>query len=159
MFLKRYPFYGVQFHPEKNVYEWIRNRNISHTENAIKMTQYFARFFVHESRKNANKFSGVDEENRMLIYNFPVTFTALVKSAFEQSYLFTETVQYGNGSIITCKCVSISMLKTVLGLLAAFFGHAIISLRCHLAASAFRRGANWPRRHFPAVPFGQRYYR
>lgn len=113
----RYPFYGVQFHPEKNLYEWIRNRNIPHSENAVKMAQYFARFFVNEARKNGNKFSGVDEENRMLIYNFPVTFTGLVKSAFEQSYLFMNTVQYGDGSIIpcnncSCKSRSISMLDT-----------------------------------------------
>lgn len=135
--LNRYPFYGVQFHPEKNIYEWIRNKNISHTENAIKMAQYFARFFVHETHKSANKFAGVDEENRMLIYNFPVTFTALVKSAFEQSYLFTDTVQYGNGSIISCsncscKSKSITMhdttfnrLKTVLIIFTMLYTYAI----------------------------------
>lgn len=102
-FICRYPFYGVQFHPEKSLYEWVAHKNIPHTENAIKMAQYFARFFVHEARKNGNRFSGVDEENRMLIYNFPVTFTALAKSAFEQCYLFTKDVEYGDGTIKPCK--------------------------------------------------------
>lgn len=57
-------------------------------------SQYFASFFVNECRKNGNKFTGIDEENRMLIYNFPTTFTGRVKSAFEQSYLFKSDVEY-----------------------------------------------------------------
>lgn len=92
--LYRYPFYGVQFHPEKNIYEWIRNRNIPHSSNAIITAQYFATFFVDECRKNDNHFESVDEENKVLIYNFPTTFTGLVKSAFEQSYLFKSGVRY-----------------------------------------------------------------
>ncbi|XP_037045526.1 gamma-glutamyl hydrolase-like isoform X2 [Bradysia coprophila] len=90
----RYPFYGIQFHPEKNIYEWIINRNISHTPNAIKAAQYFAYFFVDEARKNFNSFDSVDEENSMLIYNYQTNFTALVKSAFEQCYLFDSETDY-----------------------------------------------------------------
>lgn len=90
----RYPFYGVQFHPEKNLYEWIINRNISHTSNAIRVAQYFANFFADEARKSANTFASVDEENSVLIYNFPTNFTALVKSAYEQCYLFYDTTDY-----------------------------------------------------------------
>lgn len=88
LFSARYPFFGVQFHPEKSLYEWIRNRNISHTDNAITAAQYFANFFVNECRKNRNHFENVGEENRHLVYNFPVTFTAPINSTFEQSYLF-----------------------------------------------------------------------
>lgn len=94
MFQFRYPFYGVQFHPEKNIYEWIINRNISHTSNAIKAAQYFATFFVDEARKSFNTFGSVDEENSVLIYNFQTNFTALVKSAYEECYLFYETTDY-----------------------------------------------------------------
>lgn len=42
------PFYGLQFHPEKNVYEWIEGKRIPHGRNAVKITQYFANFFVDE---------------------------------------------------------------------------------------------------------------
>lgn len=91
---RQYPFYGVQFHPEKVVYEWIRHRNISHTPNAVMASQWFAKFFVDETRQNLNRFAGVDEENRYLIYNFQPTFTALVKSAFTQSYLFDGDSDY-----------------------------------------------------------------
>lgn len=91
---KQYPFFGVQFHPEKVIYEWIRNRNISHTSNAIRANQWFANFFVDQSRHSLNKFTDLDEENRVLIYNFQPTFTGLMKSAFEQSYLFKSDVDY-----------------------------------------------------------------
>lgn len=91
----RYPFFGVQFHPEKNIYEWIRSRNITHTSNAIKAAQYFATFFVGQSRRNHNIFpGGVEEENTVLIYNYPTNFTALVKSAYQQVYLFDEHADY-----------------------------------------------------------------
>lgn len=89
-----YPFYGVQFHPEKNLYEWIRNRNIPHDGHAIESAQYFATFFVNECRKSDNRFSGVDEENQVLIYNFPAKFTGRLNSTFEQSYLFEGSVDY-----------------------------------------------------------------
>lgn len=82
------PFYGIQFHPEKNIYEWVRNKNISHTPNAIKAAQYFADFFVNEARKSGQSFQSEAEIDRHVIYNFPVAFTGLKKSAFEQCYLF-----------------------------------------------------------------------
>ncbi|XP_058463331.1 gamma-glutamyl hydrolase-like isoform X4 [Malaya genurostris] len=88
---KTLPFYGIQFHPEKNVYEWVRNKNISHSVNAIKVSQYFADFFVSEARKSNHHFSSQDDIDRHVIYNFPVYFTGLKRSAFEQCYLFEET--------------------------------------------------------------------
>lgn len=92
---RRYPYYGVQFHPEKNLYEWIINRNISHTSTAIRAAQYFGNFFIDETRRSQNRFAGgVEEENRVLIYNYQTNFTALVKSAYEQCYLFDENVSY-----------------------------------------------------------------
>lgn len=45
---KRYPFYGVQFHPEKNLYEWVTGKNIPHGCNATLAAQYFANFFINE---------------------------------------------------------------------------------------------------------------
>lgn len=82
------PFYGIQFHPEKNIYEWVQNKNISHTPNAIKAAQYFADFFVNEARKSEQRFQSEEDIDRHVIYNYPVSFTGMKKSAFEQCYLF-----------------------------------------------------------------------
>lgn len=91
---KTLPFYGVQFHPEKNLYEWVRNKNISHTPNAIKAAQYFADFFVNEARRNDQHFAREEDIDKHVIYNFPASFTGLKRSAFEQCYLFEGNVDY-----------------------------------------------------------------
>uniref|UniRef100_A0AAV2L773 folate gamma-glutamyl hydrolase n=1 Tax=Knipowitschia caucasica TaxID=637954 RepID=A0AAV2L773_KNICA len=46
-----YPIYGVQWHPEKNPFEWTR-AYYAHSSNAVKVTFYFANFFVNEARKS-----------------------------------------------------------------------------------------------------------
>ncbi|XP_023297410.2 gamma-glutamyl hydrolase [Lucilia cuprina] len=85
---KKYPFYGTQFHPEKNIYEFIANRNITHTSKAIQASQYFADFLVNEARRNRQQFKNETEEVQHLIYNYAPVYTALKGSSFEQQYLF-----------------------------------------------------------------------
>lgn len=91
---RKYPFYGVQFHPEKVLYEWVENYNISHMAEAAQASQYFARFFVEECRQSKHAFANYTEENRHLIYNFPITFSALKGSTYQQVYMFQEDVDY-----------------------------------------------------------------
>lgn len=45
---RKYPFYGTQFHPEKNLYEWTEKEDIPHGFEASQVAQYFANFFVQE---------------------------------------------------------------------------------------------------------------
>ncbi|XP_055630730.1 gamma-glutamyl hydrolase-like isoform X2 [Toxorhynchites rutilus septentrionalis] len=98
---KTLPFYGTQFHPEKNLYEWVRNKNISHTPNAIRAAQYFADFFVNEARLSDQEFASQDDIDKHVIYNFQSTFTGLKKSSFEQCYLF-EVQRYVEGKRKKC---------------------------------------------------------
>lgn len=49
------PFYGVQFHPEKNIYEWVTGKRIPHSYKATKAAQYFADFFINEGSKKKEK--------------------------------------------------------------------------------------------------------
>lgn len=42
----QYPIYGVQFHPEKNPYEWAPQLAIPHSSDAVLLTHAFARFVV-----------------------------------------------------------------------------------------------------------------
>ena len=91
---KKYPFYGISFHPEKNAFEWVEGKNIPHTANAILATQYFSNFFVNQCRKNDNKFPDKIMENDHLIQNFNPFFTGKdAGSNFIQSYLFQSTTE------------------------------------------------------------------
>ena len=49
---KHHPFWGIQYHPEKNVYEWTQKKlNIPHTRDAVFAAAFHAEFFVDVSRK------------------------------------------------------------------------------------------------------------
>lgn len=83
-----YPIYGVQFHPEKNVFEFSKAEAFPHSADDIKPPQFFANFLVNESRKNGNKFSNDTLEAISLIYNFNPIYTGVNDGYFEQSYGF-----------------------------------------------------------------------
>lgn len=66
---KRYPFFGVQFHPERPSFEWTQNEANNHSEEAIQAMRYFADVFVSHSRLCENRFVSLDKEKSALIYN------------------------------------------------------------------------------------------
>ncbi|XP_069702027.1 gamma-glutamyl hydrolase-like [Periplaneta americana] len=84
---RSYPFYGVQFHPEKNMYEWKQGKIHPHFAEAVRVSQFFANFFVNEARKNNHKFDNEMEERKHLIYNYPLVYTGNL-TVFEQCYVF-----------------------------------------------------------------------
>ena len=45
---KEYPFYAVQWHPEKAGFEWTPAESINHSQHAITAMQAAANFFVSE---------------------------------------------------------------------------------------------------------------
>nr|XP_028592688.1 gamma-glutamyl hydrolase [Podarcis muralis] len=83
----RYPVYGVQWHPEKNPYEWKNSTGIPHSKAAVKVTYYIADFLVSEARKSNHRFPNKSEETNALIYNFNPVFTGPF-SSFDQAYFF-----------------------------------------------------------------------
>ncbi|CAL4100204.1 unnamed protein product, partial [Meganyctiphanes norvegica] len=87
---KELPIYGVQWHPEKNPFEWAdddNHINIPHSPAAIRVAQYFANKFVLKARENDQSFSSLEEENTHLIYNHE-PFYVHGWSSFMQIYLF-----------------------------------------------------------------------
>lgn len=85
------PVYGLQFHPEKNIFEWGNKpslSNIPHSESAVRFSQYIGRFFVNEARKSRHRFPSPEVEDRMLIYNHRPEYTGSRGSSFTQTYLF-----------------------------------------------------------------------
>ncbi|RWS27148.1 gamma-glutamyl hydrolase A-like isoform X1 [Leptotrombidium deliense] len=116
---KKYPIYGVQFHPEKNAYEFIVNsnhRNTPHSFNSILTTQYFANFFVNETRKNFHCFKTQLAENKALIYNFNTEFTGISgKGSFDELYFFkiSPSTKTKSSFIISVLLCLTNMLFTV----------------------------------------------
>lgn len=50
----KYPFYALQFHPEKIVFEWSPNRAINHSGNLTLVSEYFGNFFVDQGENARN---------------------------------------------------------------------------------------------------------
>jgi gamma-glutamyl hydrolase len=87
-----YPFYGTQWHPEKNNFEWSQNAdysNIPHSPNAIEASQATARFFLGEARKSGHVFP--EEQRDELIYSARVLYTGKNDWIYEQVYVFCPT--------------------------------------------------------------------
>ncbi|XP_065254669.1 gamma-glutamyl hydrolase-like [Emys orbicularis] len=83
----KYPIYGVQWHPEKNPFEWKNSSGIPHSASAMKVAYYVADFLVNEARKSLHHFPNKGEETKALIYNYTPVFTGIF-SPFEQVYFF-----------------------------------------------------------------------
>ncbi|XP_050421608.1 gamma-glutamyl hydrolase A-like [Adelges cooleyi] len=85
----KYPFIGLQFHPEKNAYEW--ERGDPHNWDAIITARYFYDFFLNKCRKNKHKYFSKKKLKRDLIYNYQQTYVGNVTNAmFEQVYFFSD---------------------------------------------------------------------
>ncbi|XP_033748712.1 gamma-glutamyl hydrolase-like [Pecten maximus] len=85
----KYPFYGVQWHPEKVPYDWDLGDALTHTKRGVKVTQYFADFFVEECRKSSHHFPDIDTELSTLINNYHPHFSK--DKRFQEHYYFNFT--------------------------------------------------------------------
>ncbi|CAA3017634.1 gamma-glutamyl hydrolase 2 [Olea europaea subsp. europaea] len=68
----RYPVTAVQWHPEKNAFEWGLSM-IPHSDDAIQVTQHVANYFIGEARKSMNRPSARKVLDN-LIYNYSPTY-------------------------------------------------------------------------------------
>lgn len=83
----RYPFYAVQWHPEKSPFEWVDKPGMIHSVSSIRASFYTASFFVSEAMKNQHGFPTPQEEEKALIYNYAPVFKGL-DAIFMQNYYF-----------------------------------------------------------------------
>ncbi|XP_052419809.1 gamma-glutamyl hydrolase isoform X2 [Carassius gibelio] len=84
---RKHPFYGVQWHPEVNRFQWDPRYNFPHSSNAVRVSSLLAEFFVNEGRRSSHRFSEAAEESGALIYNYNPVYVANI-SAYEQTYFF-----------------------------------------------------------------------
>jgi gamma-glutamyl hydrolase len=86
---KNYPFYGTQWHPEKNNFEWSQNAdysNMPHSPNAIAASQATAGFFLSEARKSSHAYP--EAERDQLIYSARLLYTGKNDWFYQQVYVF-----------------------------------------------------------------------
>ena len=95
---KKYPFYGVQYHPEKIMFEWL-DPLIPHSQNFLDVSKKMSEFFVKECKKSNN----ILKDKSLLIsyyhlYSRSEAYSIVKKkerqqknnSIFEQSYYFKQ---------------------------------------------------------------------
>ncbi|XP_041362230.1 gamma-glutamyl hydrolase A-like isoform X2 [Gigantopelta aegis] len=85
----KYPFYGSQWHPEANIFLWNPKEHMDHEFAAIKVSQYFADFFVNEARKSSHTFPSITMESSHMIENFKRVYSN--DGSFELLYMFNYT--------------------------------------------------------------------
>lgn len=83
----KYPVTAVQWHPEKNAFEWGLSMT-PHSEAAIQVTQHVANFFVGLARKSMNR-PPAQKVLENLIYNHSPTFSGKAGTGFDEVYIFT----------------------------------------------------------------------
>ncbi|XP_076846462.1 gamma-glutamyl hydrolase [Brachyhypopomus gauderio] len=84
---RKYPFYGVQWHPEVNRFQWDPQYNFPHSQNAVRVSSLLAEVFVNEGRRSSHHFSQAEKETKALIYNYNPLFVGNF-TAYEQVYFF-----------------------------------------------------------------------
>jgi gamma-glutamyl hydrolase len=68
---KHVPVYGVQWHPERNQYEYDASMHLDKTPSAFAAMQYMSSFLASETRKSTRKFPSDSSEYESLIYKYP----------------------------------------------------------------------------------------
>ncbi|CAE7900309.1 gghA [Symbiodinium sp. KB8] len=87
------PWFGVQFHPEKNAFEHGLLPDgqpataAKHGPDAIATTQFFANFFVQQARLSSQSFKSEAEEASRLIYGHQTS--RVFQPYFDEVYLFS----------------------------------------------------------------------
>lgn len=67
---KTAPVYGVQFHPERPIFEVHDNEAGNHSLRSMRANQYFSNFFVDECRHNTHHFASEPEQWDAMLWNF-----------------------------------------------------------------------------------------
>ena len=71
----KYPFFGSQFHPEKQQYIYYPETKIEHTSDAIFFNRFYSDFFVNNCKFNYKKFDSYATEIKAVTENYKLIMT------------------------------------------------------------------------------------
>ncbi|KAH7686292.1 Peptidase C26 gamma-glutamyl hydrolase protein [Dioscorea alata] len=80
-----YPVIAFQWHPEKNAFDWGSNE-IPHSEDAVRVTQNTANYFISEARKSSSRPDDPVMLLSHLIYNHKPAYAG---EGYDEVYIFT----------------------------------------------------------------------
>jgi gamma-glutamyl hydrolase len=83
--MKNKKIYGVQYHPEKNAFNW-NTLNCTHSQDSVVAMQYLGTRFIKDARErnNSNILPDGMSWSKLFIHNYPVTYNA--SAYFELTY-------------------------------------------------------------------------
>jgi gamma-glutamyl hydrolase len=84
----RYPFFGVQYHPERSIFNWNPFEAIDHSHHTIAASQYVGRRFIMSAAQSRHRFADEDAENAAMIDNFAPFFSRRYMRVNMQMYFF-----------------------------------------------------------------------
>ncbi|KAL8453681.1 hypothetical protein Emag_001726 [Eimeria magna] len=89
---KRYPFFGMQYHPEKALYEHCPKSRIPHFFLSLLPSLYLAAFIGLAARRSRNSFKCEKDKFERIAFAFTPVRTAVLgrQYHFEQTYLFAD---------------------------------------------------------------------
>ena len=89
-----FPFYGVQYHPEKNAYEYttypntsIPYENIDHTDEGIEFSYYLSNFFLDKVRYGMQQQQGQNGYTKMSRFPPIRSYTSSIGIKYEDIYI------------------------------------------------------------------------
>ena len=86
---KKAPIFGLQWHPEKNLFIFNPNLAIDHSPLAIAAAQYIANTFMGFARQNPNRFpTRLSEEASLVFKHSPLYVGNITETPYEQIYVF-----------------------------------------------------------------------
>lgn len=103
-----FPWYGVQYHPEKNSFEYgtypgtnIPYEAINHSDHALEFANHLARFFVSLTRKQQQQHSSHHEYTKPGVYPLVNTYTMKRSMGFEEYYVVPPVKRRPTDTVIT----------------------------------------------------------
>jgi len=88
---KTFPFFGLQYHPEKTIFEWADTLNIPHSLQAIRFSQVMADNFVQTARTNKHRLTDKNILKEFLMSQQSPLYTGFITqshSPFQQIYVY-----------------------------------------------------------------------